>query len=308
MLTNSREFINGINKLENTDNNSNKYYIKQLNSVKEIISDIYNEAKKLIKYIQNYLNKTQKFKLQKDIEENIKYFKNNNFDNNYENSVFYKQKDKFKQYYELSSNLYINNHINKIKELNENLNNTLYDFMEFNLMLPSINSFNNSSIDLFKYSKFYQDKSNIIEEKEKSHIMYCSLCNNNRESICFCDDCNQVFCNECLNFYLENNKKEKKRHKHNLIYFEEIKSKNEKSKTYFLNSIKNIIVNILVKANDILNDEKHIKLISVNNSNKDIFEYIKKDVEYPYIKNINDWNSQMEFLQRINSNLKNEII
>ena len=304
MFETSRDFINEINKI-NTDNN-NKFYIKQLNAVKEIISGIYNETKKLIKYYQTYLNKIQKYKLQKDIEENIKYLKKKNCDNIYEETVLYKQKDKFKQYYEHTSNLYLNNHINKIKELNENLNNTFNEINEFTFRPPSINSFNNSSLDLFKSEKFYQDKLNITEEKEKSYIMYCPFCNDNKESTCFCDDCNKIFCNDCLNSYLEFEKKEKKRHRHNIIYLEEIKTKNELSKTYFLNSIKTIIENILIKANDILNNEKNIRLIDINNRNNNSIKYFKKDVEYPYIKKINDWDSQIDFLIKINS-LKNEL-
>ena len=310
MIEGQRDFYNEIYKINtinaiNTDNN-NKYYIKQLNKTKEIISDIYNETKKLYKYIQTHLQETQKYKLQKDIEENIKYLKKNNFDNIYEESVFYKQKKKFKKYYEYISELYKNNHINKIKELNENLNNILYDIIEFNFMPPTINSFNNSSVDLFKSEKFYQDI-NITEEKEKSYIMNCTFCNNNKESTCFCNDCNKYFCDECLKTILENEKKERKGHKHKIIYFEDIKEKNELSKTYFLNSVRSTIENILIKANDILNNEKNISLINNNNNNNIIIKYFKKDAEYPYIKNVNDWNSQIEFLQKINSNLKNEL-
>ena len=39
-------------------------------------------------------------------------------------------------------------------------------------MPPTINSFNNSSVDLFKSEKFYQDINN-TEDKEKSYIMNC---------------------------------------------------------------------------------------------------------------------------------------
>ena len=105
MFETSRDFINEINKI-NTDNN-NKFYIKQLNAVKEIISGIYNETKKLIKYYQTYLNKIQKYKLQKDIEENIKYLKKNNLII-YMKKVFFISKKK-------SSNNIMNIFLNYIK-------------------------------------------------------------------------------------------------------------------------------------------------------------------------------------------------
>ena len=73
MFENSRDFINEIKKI-NIDNN-NEYYIKQINAVKEIVSDIFTEKKKLIKYIITYPSEIQKYKLQKDIDENIYYLK-----------------------------------------------------------------------------------------------------------------------------------------------------------------------------------------------------------------------------------------
>ena len=300
MIETKRDFINEINNI-NTINIDYNSCIKQLNTAKEKIFDIFNEAKKLNKYIQAYIKKTQKYKLQKDIEDNIKYLKKNNIENNYEESFFYKQKKKFKQYYEYTSSLYLNNHINKIKELNEDLNNILYDI---NYMPPSNSSFNNSSVE-FKNENFYQDKISITEdkEKEKCYIMYCTDCNNN-ESICFNTDCNKYFCDKCLKTFLENSKKEQK---NKIIYLEKIESKNKLSKIFFLSSVINIIENILINANNILNNEKKIGIININNSNNNITKYIIKEDEYPYIENINDWNSQIDFLQKINLNLKNEL-
>ena len=311
MFEEPKDFIDEINTINiynnnYSNNNYNYYYIKQLNSVKEILFNIYNETKKLISLFQNFIIDSQKFKLQKEIDENIQYFIIKNFDDKCEECILFKQKDKFKQYYELTSNLYLNKYIKNIKDLNENLNNILYEITEYNFIPPSINSFANSSIDLFKSSKFYQDKLNTTEDKEESFLLFCTLCKN-KQSICFCDDCNQIFCNECLNSYLEKEKNENKKHKHNLVYIEQIKAKNQLSKTYFLNSISNIIKSILTKANDLLNNEKNIQIISLNNSNNKSIEYIKKTIEYPYIKNINDLNCQIDFLVGINSFLKNDL-
>ena len=245
--------------------------------------------------------------MQKGIDQSINNLKkiNNYYDNKYENIIF-KQKKILKEYYELTSNLYLNNFIKKIKELNESLNNNLYDI---NFMPPPINNFTDSSVDLLK-SSFYQENNNEdkIENKndgkEKADIIMCSLCNIN-ESICFCEHCNSSFCKSCLDLILA---EKEKGNDHRIFFLDEIKQENEKIKTLFLKSIKNIIEDILIKTNYILNKEMTKKSILNSNSSKNLqIDYIIKIIKYPYIKNFKDLNSQIDFLKEINLNAEREM-
>ena len=119
MFESQRSLINEINKIgeNNIFCDKNNYYIKQLNSVQNILSAIYNETKKLIELFQNYINDPQKYKLEKDIEVNIKYFQITNPDNIYKEFIFFKEKNEFKKFYELTSNLYLNKYIINISQI-----------------------------------------------------------------------------------------------------------------------------------------------------------------------------------------------
>jgi len=296
----------------NTD--INNYYINILNEAKEIIEGINKESLKLNELIQIYIKNCEELLNKKDIEKIINYLKKNK--TIYEDKIS-ELKNKFKKFYDITSNIYINSFIKKIKELNEKLNNTFLNMNESDFYPPEINDFNDSSIHLLKFDKFYQDSEE--EEKEKiKDIILCSICSK-KESICFCEPCNQLFCQECLNIINEAEKFSNQRHRHNLIYIENIKSKNEKSKFAFLFSIKYIIQYILMKSNYLINMEK-IKAIDIsnnlnnnlNNNNSNNYtnfkiNYIKRSFEYPYITNRNDFDSQIEFLKGINSILKNEL-
>ena len=194
----------------NHDYNNNNYCIIIFNKIKEIILSIDEEFNKLTNLNNEYKNNSYELKIQKRIDQSISNLKEINYysDNKYENIIF-KQKKIFKDYYELTSNLYLNNFIKKIKELNESLNNYLYDI---NFMPPPINNFTISSIDLLKSSKFYQEyKSedkieNKNDKKEKTDIIICSICNA-YESTCFCEHCNFLLCKSCLSVFLEGEKK-----------------------------------------------------------------------------------------------------
>ena len=98
MFESQRSLINEIKKIGEYNNfssinkNKNKNFIKQLNSVKEILFAIYNETKKLIELFHSYLTESQKYRLEKDIEDNIKFYKTNNHDNIYEEYIFLNKK------------------------------------------------------------------------------------------------------------------------------------------------------------------------------------------------------------------------
>ena len=231
-----------------------------------------------------------------------------NSDKKYENKIS-EQKNKFKQFYDLTSNIYINNSIEKIRKLNENLNNTFLYINDFEFSLPLINNFSDNSINKLNSDTFYEsflDEDEDEEEKEKEeldNVILCSICNE-KESICFCENCNKLLCQVCL----KNNNNQM--HKHNIIFIKDIKSKYEKTKYAFLYSIKYIIINILFKSNYLLNKQniKTIDLFNYNKNNKDYSKvnYIKRNFEFPYISKFNNYDSQIIFLKNINSVLKDE--
>ena len=164
-------------KRSNTD--INNYYINILNEAKEIIEGINKESLKLNELIQIYIKNCEELLNKKDIEKIINYLKKNK--TIYEDKIS-ELKNKFKKFYDITSNIYINSFIKKIKELNEKLNNTFLNMNESDFYPPEINDFNDSSIHLLKFDKFYQDSEE--EEKEKiKDIILCSICSK-KESIC----------------------------------------------------------------------------------------------------------------------------
>lgn len=278
------------------------YYINLLKQAQKITPDIMTAINDLSKEFVKNLDDIKITEIEKEIEYSLKYLENYNKYQKYEKS-FNKTKNIFKKYNELLSNIYNNNYLKKIKELNENLSNIFLNIVDSHFSPPLINDFNNSSINLSKYSDFYQDFSQKTEKEDIS--ISCSVCNKN-EALSFCGICNQIFCKDCLSEVLKEKKNNTQKHEHKFIYINEIKSKAKKSKILFLKSIKSIIKNILLNSNYILNKEKeneNIKLITtddntINNSLK--ISYIKRKYDYPYIFNFNDFDSQIEFLKQLN--------
>ena len=291
-----------VNELGKLNSGFNSYYIKILNKIKEHVSSIKNDANKFNDIIQNYLKISKKYELEKDID---LYIKKINIEETKKENMFSKLKMKLKDFNEMTANVYVNNFIKNIKELNENLNNLLNQLADKTFLPPITNNFTDSSVDLLiNSSKFYDEEilNNKSEKKEKSEIIKCTVCNNN-EYCCYCEKCNNLFCSECLEKAKIAEEKEKKNHKHKYRYVDDLKN----HKTLFLKSVNALIENILINSNYILNIEKiKVKNMNSNNSNLKI-DYIRRNLDFPYFTNYYDFNSQIEFLKEINSITKNEL-
>ena len=183
---------------EKINNDMKKYYINLLEQAKKITPEIKIALDNLSKEFKKNMDNIKITKIENEIELSLKYLENYNKYRKYE-KFFNDRKNIFKQYNDLLANIYINNYITKIKELNENLTNIFHNIVNSDFSPPLINDFNNSSINISKSSDFYRSFS---KEKEKSDISFlCSVCCRN-EVFCFCDFCNQLFCKECLiSFY-----------------------------------------------------------------------------------------------------------
>ena len=198
-----------INK-EKINNDITSFYIKQLNSINNQILLIKEEIEKYLNLITDYINAVPKIINHKEIIKHVikKLSKiiTDNDETKYE-KILSSERKRLKDYYDLTSSLYMNNHIQKIKEYNDNLYNYLNGLY---FIPPSINNFAESSIDLLSSSQFYQGfaLSEKKDTKKKSDVIVCPVCNDN-ESTCFCETCNHLFCNSCL---------EKDRKKRNFIF------------------------------------------------------------------------------------------
>ena len=164
-----------VNELGKLNSGFNSYYIKILNKIKEHVSSIKNDADKFNDIIQNYLKISKKYELEKDID---LYIKKINIEETKKENMFSKLKMKLKDFNEMTANVYVNNFIKNIKELNENLNNLLNQLADKTFLPPITNNFTDSSVDLLiNSSKFYDEEilNNKSEKKEKSEIIYFVL-------------------------------------------------------------------------------------------------------------------------------------
>ena len=286
-------------ELGNLNNDFNNHNVKLLNQAKESISSIRREFDLYNEIIKNYSKTSKKYEIETVIGE---YLEENGNGDIKKDEFFSKLKNQIKDYNEMTANIYTDNHIEKIKELNENLNNIL-----FHLFTPKTGNFTDSSVDILNSSKFYQgfydDKNEEKEENEDSElIIKCSFCPNNK-NIYLCEKCNIFLCSDCTkrHNYSENNENGI----HEFKNLSDIKTKTEQSKFLFLKSINHLIELILINSNNLLKKEK-IKIIEINRSNNNLkIDYIKRKFEYPYITNYNDADSLTEFLKKITQNTPN---
>ena len=306
------------------DTDFNIFFLNKLKELNSLIDDIniditnkseilINEFKKYIEDIKNYFKE-----FSSEIEKSIFLLNISKKENLINNTI-----NKFKKL--KISILFENNYSKTINELYKKIDkidyliNDIYDIS--NLDLPNINSF-----DLFNYSlninvnresiKSTGDNSNNFQrynsylklcdnlnynEVKNSEITFnCPICLNN-EVICFCEHCNNLYCEKCLND-IQNNGIEKK---HNFIYID-IKCKNEKRKTLFLNSINSIIKSILLKSDYLFSNEKIIMKEPNSDNNYNKIKCIKRVIDYPFIEeNKNDLDSQLNFLKKINEIIEN---
>ena len=158
---------NGKKIKEIINHDMKKYYINLLKQAQKITPDIMTAINDLSKEFVKNLDDIKITEIEKEIEYSLKYLENYNKYQKYEKS-FNKTKNIFKKYNELLSNIYNNNYLKKIKELNENLSNIFLNIVDSHFSPPLINDFNNSSINLSKYSDFYQDFSQKTEKEDKS--------------------------------------------------------------------------------------------------------------------------------------------
>lgn len=297
----------------------NQYYNK-LNEIKKCSDEIINHLKCLGNHLKSCIEKSQDS--EKNLKRNIDDYINK-FDSFFKDSKDIEPKD-HKSFYDniikylppfFNSNfeIYENNYIKKLEEINDNLNKNINDIgqieffdpnhIDLNLSNQSIlNDKNNNSLNSYDfYAGFNIDKSkNSVENEGKP--LNCSVCKKNEPKY-FCEVCNQLYCESCYNSFDNNTK-------HIIKQFNLDKFHINRERILFLNSVIFIIKSLLIKANYIIsNDEIKIDNIyqnNVDNNNKNSF-YIKRKLNYPYlqISNINGFDEQINFLNEFNKFLLN---
>ena len=295
-----------------------------------------NYIKEIIKYL-DFSNKSSD-ELQKGIEKYIFLLDSIN-DSSYDNNIKTKQKyyeemkTKFKKYSENISKIYNNHLFQNIIKYYENLEELIND-IEPSFEPPNINSFVSSKIsidlntqisinnisenNLIQYipmineeyfdlcdkynkslSKNYDSK---ITEYEENIPYKCTICKEN-ECKYICHDCNFLFCKKCYNQTYDN-EKEKNNHK---IQTVDKLSEIEKEKIIFLNSLCKVIKALLIKSNYLLNDENLLDNsfdLESNDNNNSLLKLkcINKIIfKYPYIREINNFESQIDYLKEMHN-------
>lgn len=290
--------------------------VEILNEMKKYISKISIQTKQFMKHV--IIARKQSENYEKELNNNINNlitfinaYKNNSNEKDLEikQKYFENLKNQFKNYYENIYMIYENNYINDIKknngELNELLNQIIIDFNppkinSFDTFQPKINigTFNSSneydnqeyrSHSIIKgYISYVEDEiennNNTCISKNENEVKnnnnnFCFYCKK-PDSELFCKKCNIFICEKCL----EKNKENHKKDEHPIIKINEEERK-------FLDSLIYIIKNILMKANILL-------------INKDIK---KKPFNFPYIKQKNNSNSEINYLIDINEILEKEL-
>ena len=295
---------------------------------------ILNDLNKLINdELPNFIKKSQKLQseLNKCIDNyltSIKGFFEYNVDINQEDhqNLIENIKSKLSSFNVIISNIYENNYINKMKELNEKLYD-IADNLEYEVFDPpqpnSLESEPNFSINNQNSLSQYNNIFNQINSGNQSYLNYCDNINEKEEdieikdielicSVCskkeaksLCEKCNQLFCDDCYD--MVRGSEEKNKHINQKITT--IKDQKKLEKKMFLNSMNKIIKCILTKSNYLITNEdiisKYAHSNNNNSNNSQFFLTIKRKFNYPYIKDINDYNSQIEFLNGINKLLEN---
>ena len=273
---------------------------------KSCIEKSLDSEKNLKKNIDDYINRFDSFF--KDYSKDIEPKEHKSF---YDDIIKY-----LSPFFNSNFEIYENNYIKKLEEINDNLNKKINDIgqieffdpnpIDLNLSNQSILKYKSNSIfnsyDLYSGSNFDKSK-NSGEDEGKS--LNCSICKKN-DSKYFCEVCNQLYCESCYNFFDYNSK-------HTIKQFNLDKSHINREKILFLNSVIFIIKSLLIKANYIIsNDEIRIDNIYQNNddNNNKSSIYIQRKLNYPYLQitNINDFDEQINFLNEFNKFLLNNFI
>lgn len=194
------------------------------------------------------------------------------------------------------------NKINEIaKNISENLNKYNQDFEDedekyynSDKSFETLEGYDNChhSNSIYEYMNFCENFNDNISSTN-TECYKCSICKNN-ESSYICKNCNQYFCEECS----------KGHNYHIMINIKEIENKAKKKKNIFLNSIEKVIKTILMMCNDLLNYEKiNITNMGTNKDNQKN-NYILREIKYPSLNKINDFESQLDFLKQLDEYLK----
>jgi len=244
-------------------NNSNLKFLKEMNNS---IGEIEKNCHELKVHLNNIIESEDSKKKNKKFKDNI----GNLFLNLKEgNNLKVKQEflndleQAFKSYYESILLIYENNFIKKIKESIQKLYE-LKSKIIIEFEPPKINSFfsdnnlekstsNNTSEVNDKYN-YYEEQNNsnspiennlfgindnsksqnvIDNEKNKEIDYFCPICNK-KVAKYLCDICNQLFCQECFDYTLKNDKTKRCTH-NNLKTISDIKKQSEKVKMLYLN-------------------------------------------------------------------------
>ena len=324
--------LNQNNKEIELSKDYKNYVKKQINIIKEMVEQIIKSLIKLKEETGNFLSRNIVSSL--ELKENL-YLYLDNLNNEKEKINFIKEKQNFLikikniflKYKKYSLNIIENAYIKKICELNGNIYLLLHDISDYKFCPPNINSINNQNInpsnnsnnksieinsisighsitsyldkitEIDKYENFYNNIDNIKLEENKKEINYiCSICKNN-DSNYFCFHCNVLLCNECVDKFTFQSKF------HKIIIIK--KNNSERDKQLFLNSLAFTIKTILIKANYLIKHEKiYSKQLDGNNNSYCI---IKRGFKYPFIIDMKDSNSLLNFLIDINSILFKEM-
>ena len=311
--------------------NSNSIFLEEMNDAIDKIGKNCNELKR---YLNKFFESEDKKKFEEEYKNAIK-----NLYLSFDKDLKVKQKtlddlkQKFKSFYENVLLVYENTFINNIKEYNKKLLNLIDDiiiefeppkensfFSDKNIELSTsekTNMLNNNytyeqigpndlyenlqDCTLFNKNDNSKRENNIDNEQNKEICYFCTICSK-KEAIYLCDDCNQLFCQDCFEFIKQNDNSNNKCQHNNKKKLSDIKGQNAKGIKLYINSLKHFFKSILIKSNYLLNNEI-IKYKSMNDSQID---YIKKIYfKYPFIEKINDFNSEINFLKDINNILTN---
>ena len=308
------------NNKQNFKENIIKNTIIKLQEMIEFIKKIKEQIENLKNNIPIYIY--QSILLIKNLETSIDNYKSSLdgsikfkviIESKKEQKLFEEVKDFSQKFISQSFCIYENEYIKNIKDFSEKFENCIEDIEPF--QPPNINylSSNNKSINLDSdniksYEEDFSKKSQreilpdyleddnlnddevVEEEKEEEEniILMCSFCKENI-AYSFCKDCNKLFCKKCDSHLVKN----KKWNKHNIVKINESNKYKDNIKIFFINSLNYIIKSLIMKCNYLISKEK-------------INKNIRRKINFPYIKEENDNNSQIDFLNNINNILKEE--
>lgn len=299
---------------ENINTSFNKNYLEILKNCINIINEMEELCKKNLELIEQYIDYSKEISLTNIIND---FLMEDYKDENTKKEKFYEDKfDKlqkeFNKYFDLVSQVYSNNFNEKLKDLKKNLENRLQNLK----YLTPINNdrftayfispyFNNSnSLNFYENFSYDSSENETKNQNNKGIKIICPNCKKN-EATYLNEKRNIYFCEDCKQSHFEKE----------FLYIISLDNipENERENKIFCTSIEILIKSILIKCNYIINNLE-IKIQNENEKdntkdNKDksgTIKYIRRKINFPFIKDINDFDSQIKFLKEINSILNDE--